>query len=144
MQKIIIALMAVMLPAIAMPQVTNEAAIEQRQAAFKEIKAAVADVKDALKGKDFEAAESSAQSILSNARQVTELFPAGSFEGDTRAKEKIWDNLSDFQERQQNLVINAEQLVTASQSQDAGELKSAFKTLSKDCKGCHRKYRQVF
>ena len=144
MKKIFIGLTVALLPALAIAEVTSEVAIEQRQAAFKEIKAAVADVKDALKAKDFSAAESSAQTIVGNAQQVTELFPAGSFKGDTRAKAKIWDNLADFQQRQQNLVTDAEQLVTASQSGDVGTLKGAFKTLSKDCKGCHRKYRQVF
>jgi len=144
MKILIIGLVAALLPAVALPETAHEAAIEQRQAAFKDIKSAVADVKDALKAKDFAAAESSAQTILSKAQQVQELFPAGSFEGDTRAKAKIWNNLADFQQRQQGLVADAEQLVTASQSDDARALKGAFKTLSKDCKGCHRKYRQVF
>ena len=72
------------------------------------------------------------------------MFPDGSYEGDTRAKKKIWDNLDDFQSRQQTLVTHAEELVTASQSGDAKMLKAAFKTVSKDCKGCHMKYRQIF
>jgi cytochrome c556 len=144
MKKIILVLTAALLPAVAMPEISNEAAIEQRQAAFKEIKASVADVKDAMKAQDFAAAESSAEIILSNAKKVTKLFPAGSYEGDTRAKKKIWNNLEDFQARQQKLVTDAEQLVTASESGDKAELKSAFKALAKNCKGCHWKYRQVF
>jgi cytochrome c556 len=144
MKKMILVLIAALLPAAAMPDITNEAAIEQRQAAFKEIKASVADVKDTLKSGDFGAAESAADIILSNAQKVTKLFPAGSYEGDTRAKKKIWKNLEDFQARQQKFVADAEQLVSASQSGDKAELKSAFKTLAKNCKGCHWKYRQVF
>jgi cytochrome c556 len=144
MKKIILILTAALLPAVAMPEISNEAAIEQRQEAFKEIKASVADVKDAMKAQNFAAAESAADSILSNAKKVTELFPAGSYEGDTRAKKKIWKNLEDFQARQQKLVVDAEQLVTASQLGDKAELKSAFKTLAKSCKGCHWKYRQIF
>jgi cytochrome c556 len=144
MKKMILVLIVALLPAAAMPEITNEAAIEQRQAAFKEIKASVADVKDTLKSGDFGAAESAADIILSNAQKVTKLFPAGSYEGDTRAKKKIWKNLEDFQARQQKFVADAEQLVSASQSGDKAELKSAFKTLAKNCKGCHWKYRQVF
>lgn len=148
MKKICLALTAALLPAVAMPEITNaitnEAAIEQRQAAFKEIKASAGYVKDAMKAQDFAAAESSADIILSNAKKVTDLFPAEFYEGDTRAKQKIWDNLEDFQARQQKRVMDAEQLVAASQSGDKAELTSAFKTLAKNCKGCRWKYRQVF
>lgn len=144
MNRIGLGLIAVLFGISAIAATSSEDAIEQRQAAFKEIKAAVADVKDAMKAKDYASAEASAQTIAGNAQAVTELFPEGSFEGDTRAKPKIWDNLADFQQRQQTLAANAEQLVAASQSGDAKQLKDAFKTMSKDCKGCHRKYRQIF
>jgi cytochrome c556 len=144
MNKIFLALTVALLPAVAIPAVSNEAAIEQRQAAFKATKAAAKGVKSAMKAGDFHAARESAEKILSNAELVTDLFPEDSYEGDTRAKKKIWDNWDDFQQRQQKLVSDAEQLVAVSQSDDIGELKDAFKVLSKNCKGCHRKYRQIF
>jgi cytochrome c556 len=142
--KTILILTIALLPALTVAQMTNQEAIEQRQATFKEIKAAVAEIKDALKAKDFAAAAESSQVILSDARKIAELFPEGSYEGDTRAKKKIWKNLADFQERQQKLVIDAEQLQVASQSGDSAQLKDAFKALGKNCKGCHMRYRQIF
>jgi cytochrome c556 len=144
MKKIIVLMLATLAPAIAIPDTDNTAVIEQRQAAFKEIKAAVKDVKGAMKANDFQAANDSAATILTNAMLVTELFPEGSYEGDTRAKQKIWANWDDFQQRQQQFVSDAQQLVTSSESNDAGQLKNAFKLASKNCKGCHWKYRQVF
>ena len=105
---------------------------------------AVKDVKDGMKAKDFDQATTAADSIAVNARKLPQLFPENSHEGDTRAKKKIWDNLEDFTARQQELITNADALVVASQSNDAKELKAAFKTISKTCKGCHMKYRQVF
>ena len=121
-----------------------ETVIEQRQAAFKQIKESMSAVKDQLKSPDFGVARTNAVQVVDNAKAVTELFPEGSYEGDTRAKKKIWKNLEDFQARQQQLIANAEALVAATQSGDKKRLKSAFKTVSKDCKGCHMRYRQVF
>jgi cytochrome c556 len=122
---------------------TNAEAIEARQAAFKSIKESMAKVKDAMMAEDFSAAADSANNVLDNARAVTKLFPAGSYEGDTRAKEKIWENLEDFTQRQQQLIADTELLVNASASKDAKQLKAAFKQTAQNCKGCHMKYRQI-
>ena len=121
-----------------------ESAIEQRQATFKNMKETVAALKDQLKEPDYDKARTQAESILEDAKAVTELFPEGSYEGDTRAKKKIWEKYDDFQARQQTLIDHAEELLAATDSDDKKQLKSAFKTLSKDCKGCHMRYRQVF
>lgn len=144
MKKIILVLTAMVLPTVAQTEMTNQEAIEQRQTAMEDNKAAVKEVKGAMKAKDFAAAEKASAIILSNAEKTVDLFPEGSYEGDTKAKKKIWENLADFQERQEKLMASAGQLKIASQAGDAGALKSAFKAVSKDCKGCHRKYRQIF
>jgi cytochrome c556 len=122
---------------------TNTEAIEARQAAFKSLKESMAEVKDAMQSENYSAAADSATKVLDNARAVTKLFPAGSYEGDTRAKEKIWENLEDFTQRQQQLITDAEALVTTTASKDAKQLKAAFKQTAKNCKGCHMKYRQI-
>ncbi|MGI9290880.1 MAG: c-type cytochrome [Gammaproteobacteria bacterium] len=124
--------------------VLAESVIEQRQAAFDTIKKSMANVKDALKQPDFGAARTNAVQVLDQAKAVTKLFPEGSYEGDTRAKKKIWEKADDFQARQQTLIENSEALVSATETGDAKQLKSAFKAVSKDCKGCHMRYRQVF
>ena len=92
MRIIILGLTAALLATAVLAEATHEAAIKQRQAAFKEMKTAVAEIKDAMKVKDFSMAGNSAELILTNAKLVTELFPAESYKGDTRAKKKIWKN----------------------------------------------------
>ena len=108
------------------------------------MKESMASVKDALKQPDFGAARNNAVQVLDNAKAVTKLFPEGSYEGDTRAKKKIWEKSEDLQARQQALIENAQALVSAAETGDTKQLKSAFKSVSKDCKGCHMRYRQVF
>jgi len=148
MQKSLLALALILIPALLLAEAEvpadHTAAIETRQATFKEMKGAVKDVKTAMKDKDFAAAEQAAGVIANDAQLLTTLFPQDSYEGDTRAKKKIWENLEDFQARQQKLVKDANALVTATQSNDPKALKEAFKTVGKNCKGCHMKYRQVF
>ena len=119
------------------------AAISERQSAFKDIKEAMKVIKENLKSGDKESLSAAANILLDRANKVTELFPAGSHEGDTRAKQKIWDNQADFTERQQALISHARDLAAAAQQDDPGALKAAFKTTSKDCKGCHMRYRQL-
>ena len=118
--------------------------IAERQAAFKDIKESMKIVKENLKSGDTEALSAAATIILQRANTVTTLFPEGSFQGDTRAKEKIWEQQDDFRARQQDLINHAEALVTAARGDDPKALKEAFKTTSKDCKGCHMRYRQIF
>jgi cytochrome c556 len=143
MKKLLIASVAALLPLTGFTGGHGGDVLEERQAAFKEIKEAMAAVKDAMKAEDFAAAKTSAETVLTNAQAVTQLFPAGSYEGDTRAKKKIWEKEDDFTARQQQLVTDAEALVTATDSNDKKALKKAFKTTSKNCKGCHMKYRQI-
>jgi cytochrome c556 len=122
---------------------TNAEAIAARQAAFKSIKESMAEIKDAMQAENFSAAGDSARTVLDNARAVTKLFPAGSYQGDTRAKEKIWENLEDFTQRQQQLIADTETLVSAAESKDTKQLKAAFKQTAQNCKDCHMKYRQI-
>jgi cytochrome c556 len=135
--------MLLLVPLVASSADTNAEAIAARQAAFKLMKESMAAVKDAMTAEDYSAAGESASTVLDNARALTKLFPAGSYQGDTRAKEKIWENLEDFTQRQQQLIADTELLVNASASKDAKQLQAAFKQTAKNCTGCHRKYRQI-
>jgi cytochrome c556 len=144
MQKFILILIAMLIPLVGSAVETNDEAIMDRKAAFKELKEAVADTKKAMKADDFAAAKLATGNILTNAMAVTNLFPEGSYEGDTRAKKKIWEKRDNFNERQQKLVSDAEMLYAATDSNDPKQLKTAFKTLAKNCKGCHMRYRQIF
>ena len=124
-----------------------EAAIDQRQTTFKAMKGEVKKLKEAISAKepaDSDAVHTPAEQIVANSRQLIGLFVEGSYEGKTRAKKKIWKNLDDFEQRQNRLIVNAESLLATSETGDQAELKTAFRNLSKDCKGCHQRYRQIF
>ena len=61
--------------------------------------------------------------------------------GDTAAKDELWENLSDLNERFDELTSAAGELAAAS----GGELdavKGAFGAVGKGCKGCHDNYRE--
>ncbi len=127
-------------------QMDIEKAIEQRQDAFKAMKAEVKQLKEAMGDEpaDSAAVREPAENILANAKSLIGTFPEGSHEGDTRAKKKIWKKWEDFEARQQELIAAAEQVLAASEAASENDLKKAFKVLAKSCKGCHKRYRQVF
>jgi len=135
-------------PAICAGALSIEAAIEQRQAAFKAMKDDVKRIKDALRIKQpadiVAAASEPAAQLVSNSKSLLGTFVAGSDQGDTRAKKKIWKKWADFEARQNALISDAERLLAASATGSHADLKTAFKALAKNCKGCHRRYRQIF
>jgi len=127
-------------------EMSTEEAIELRQATFKSMKAEVKNLKEAMGDEpaDSAAVRDPAAKIVANAKILVGAFPEGSHEGDTRAKEKIWKNQEDFESRQQKLITDAEAVLAASEAGSDADLKKGFKTLAKNCKGCHMRYRQVF
>ena len=128
-------------------EMSIEEAIEQRPTALKAMKGEVKKLKEAISAKepaDSDAIRMPAEQIVANSRQLIGLFVEGSYKGKTRAKKKIWKNLDDFEQRQNRLIVNAESLLATSETGDQAELKTAFRNLSKDCKGCHQRYRQIF
>ena len=122
-----------------------EDAIELRQATFKSMKAEVKNLKEAMGDKpaDSAAVREPAEKIVANAKRLVGAFPEGSYEGDTRAKKKIWKKWDDFEKRQQKLIADAEQVLAASNAGSQDDVKKGFKMLAKNCKGCHMRYRQV-
>ncbi|WP_417689817.1 c-type cytochrome [Pseudidiomarina sp.] len=59
----------------------------------------------------------------------------------TDALPAIWDNWDDFQERAEQLQMDANALTAAAATGDQGQMRSAFMTAAKNCKGCHDQYK---
>ncbi|RUO55324.1 c-type cytochrome [Pseudidiomarina homiensis] len=59
----------------------------------------------------------------------------------TDALPAIWDNWEDFQERTQQLQVDANSLAAVAASGDQDKMRSAFMTAAKNCKGCHDQYK---
>ncbi|MDN7123888.1 c-type cytochrome [Pseudidiomarina terrestris] len=59
----------------------------------------------------------------------------------TDALPAIWDNWEDFQERAQQLQTDADNLLAAARTGDQQQMRDAFMTTAKSCKGCHDQYK---
>ena len=59
----------------------------------------------------------------------------------TDALPAIWDNWEDFQERAEQLQVDADALKLAATRGDEDEMRAAFMTAAKNCKGCHDQYK---
>ena len=123
-----------------------EESIEQRQTVYKALKGEVKKFKEAMQAKAAAGSAgivAPAEQIVQHSKSLLGTFVEGSYKGKTRAKKKIWKKWVDFEARQNALVTDAEQLLAASQNGERKDLAVAFKKLAKDCKGCHRRYRQI-
>ena len=148
MYRIVVSILFVFFIATpAAAELSIEAAIDQRQTSFKAMKGEVKKLKEAMSAgepADSAAIRKPAEQIVGLSTSLIGKFVAGSDKGKTRAKKKIWKNGDDFERRQNKLVTDAELLLAASETGDQADLKTAFKNLSKNCKGCHQRYRQIF
>lgn len=65
----------------------------------------------------------------------------GSAKG-SRAKDAIWENKKDFDEKLTTFQTASTALVEAAKTGDADKAKAAFGDVGKSCKGCHTDYRK--
>jgi cytochrome c556 len=88
--------------------------------------------------------QTKAQAIFSNyidvAAKMPALFPENSKTGgDTAALPAIWENKADFNARFTKFGEDAK--AAASAVKDADSFKTTFTGITKNCGGCHEKYR---
>jgi cytochrome c556 len=121
-----------------------EDAIQYRQSVFQTYKWHFGAMGAMVRGKvPYDAAQFKhhAEALAAVAPLAAEGFIEGSDMGDTAAKDELWENLSDLNERFDELTSAATKLAAAS----GGELdavKGAFGAVGKGCKGCHDNYRE--
>ena len=82
-----------------------------------------------------------AKSFLAVAPLAAEGFIEGSDFGETSAKDELWENLDDVNQRFVAMTEAAEKLVAASGG-ELSDAKAAFGAVAKSCKGCHDNYRE--
>lgn len=83
-----------------------------------------------------------ARALNDLAKMVPTMFPEGSDFGETDAKEAIWSNKKDFNQKAQNLVKRSEVLLQSIQNDQRSQVKGDVAQLGKACKACHKKYRE--
>ncbi|HSG02606.1 MAG TPA: cytochrome c [Marinobacterium sp.] len=121
-----------------------EDAIKYRQAIFTAFRWHFGAMGAMVRGKvDYDAAQFAhhATQLAALTRMPREGFVEGSDFGETAAKDELWQNLDDLTLRFDQLAKDAEALATVSGG-SLDDVKAAFGTVGKSCKGCHDKYRE--
>ena len=96
---------------------------------------------DRVKNKrDLSAIKPDAQAIFDHSGHVVHLFPRGSTQPPTEARDAIWKNWSDFEAKAKALEIASKNLADADVA-DATTLTAKFRSVSQTCSGCHELYR---
>ncbi|OIR07943.1 cytochrome c' [mine drainage metagenome] len=118
--------------------------IAERIHGFKDNKHAVAAIKDAMASGHQAAITAPAKQIAAFAARIPSLFPAGSTNDDSKARDAIWDNFPDFTAKAQALQSNAQALadLTATGKATPAQVKTAFVKVAESCKACHLRYKE--
>jgi cytochrome c556 len=117
--------------------------IKTRQAVMKANGAAIGTLVKMVKGEtpfDAAAVQKALESI-DGAKNYAELFPVGSDQGDTKAKDTIWSDNAGFRAALAKL-ITADEAQLANPPKDIDGVKAALGAIGPTCKNCHDTYRK--
>jgi len=73
---------------------------------------------------------------------IPALFPEDSDFGETRAKSEVWEKQKDFIKASKTSNDSIVNLVKAVEGGNDSEILKSFKKVGKDCKGCHKTFRE--
>ena len=122
-----------------------EDAVKYRKAAFRLISHNFADMGAMMKGKKpFNANVFSARAdnVAALSHLPLEGFIKNSNISDSKAKDDIWGNKADFETKMQKFQVDTANLARIAASGDQKAIKSAFGQTAKNCKSCHKNYKQ--
>lgn len=83
-----------------------------------------------------------AQGLNNMAKMISTGFPEDTDFGETDAKESIWENKADFNEKADALVKLSKELVLLIEQNKNNEVAGLMKDVGQSCKSCHKKYRE--
>lgn len=83
-----------------------------------------------------------AQGLNNMAKMVSSAFPEDSDFGETDAKEAIWENKDDFNQKADALVKFSGKLVSFIENGEQKQVPELMREVSQSCKDCHKKYRE--
>ena len=84
-----------------------------------------------------------ARSMVDMANMIESAFPPESDFGDTEAKEEIWENKGDFNQKALKLIKVSETMVRLIEANERDKALAQVKVISNTCKACHKKYREL-
>jgi len=102
------------------------------------------DLAAAVKGqRKLEAAEITriASVIATLAPNFATGFPAGTDQGETRARPEIWSQPDKFKQAMDRYIAESAKMAEAAKSGNADNMRTQFGTLAKACDTCHDDFR---
>ena len=111
--------------------------MELMEGMAKRMKAINARMKDK---RDLAAIKADALALAADAPHIVHLFPPGSTQHPTEAKDTIWQNWSDFERLARALETESAKLAAANVG-DVDALTAQVRVVSQTCGDCHEKYR---
>ena len=83
-----------------------------------------------------------ARSLIQISRMTLSIFPEGSGKGQTKSKQVIWENWSEFESATSDFERESSKLAEVAQSGNMEELAKQGRATGKTCSGCHRNFRK--
>lgn len=129
---------------VAVPALADDAVVDRRQDSFGELKQSLKRIGRELKEEqpDWASLAVDADRAKELTRWLHHAFPQGSAAG-SRAKERIWDDWSDFNSRLTRLSDATEGLAVAGMERDRQRLAGRLEEATGTCRGCHMEYRSL-
>ena len=90
---------------------------------------------------DKDAAARNAAVVEYMSKLPWDRFPAGTDQGNTKAKPEIWSNLDDFKSKADKMQSEVGKLAQVAKTGDFNALKAQVGETGKACKACHDEYR---
>lgn len=126
--------------------VDPESPLGKRQALFKAMLKSSEELGGMLRGRlPFDPARfaAGAQTLDSLSRQPWQHFPVVRDEGDSRARDEVWQRQARFQQLARQLQDDTAQLRQLSQRQalQARDVEAALDQVERSCRACHEEFR---
>ena len=123
--------------------------VKQRMDAMSDMGDKSKLVADMFKGKvpfDKAALEKATDAFIEHGAEMFDLFPdttASRNGSSTEALPAIWENLDEFSAAVDKFLVASKSLkLTIAETNDPKALKTAFFKTTRNCSGCHKKYRR--
>lgn len=127
--------------------IANLAKVEQRQAGFKDMGSGMKAMGRGLRASelDYQVLSQAAAKILTSAKAVPNLFPAGTDNesiADTEALKTIWQSRDKFDAINSELIKQTTQLAKLiAESAGKSDIAAQAKLVKKQCGACHKDFR---
>lgn len=125
----------------------EQAAVEKRQALFKDVEKSFKPIGEMLKRKmkyDPAVVQESVAQLDPLARKIPDAFAVDTHHDsslDTKARDNIWSGMADFKAKSDDLVKALAGLSAAASSGDEKAFRPAAIAVGKACSGCHDNYK---